>query len=389
VIILNKLNDMYDEKMYDEKRYELDDIFKKMCIGDKCEKSRRTVKCINDKCEEIKVPTNSVDKGNQIKENSQKKQRGRGKLESPKPLDKELYNYVKKLANKKFKSPSGIYRSSWIVSEYKRRGGKYTGKKSSDIGLKRWYKEKWVDLNRPIRNSKGKIVGYKSCGRKSIKSKDKYPLCRPSKKVNKHTPRTYQSISKSSIKKAKSEKSRIKYKGNIKFGSGKKECGKSCPVCETHLDSKITQMGGCGDMCTVGGGKTRSQFKGTRSDVMIKVPSRVKDIAIYSFKLKKMGFGGGIETGWKRAKQLATKDSIPIEDLKYMRAWFARHIYASYPSYKKWIDAGRPKDSKWHSKHGIISWLIWGGDPAFKWVNSTRNINILNYKPLKLKVPTR
>ena len=31
--------------------------------------------------------------------------------------DLDLYNYVKELANKKFKSPSGIYRSSWIVKE--------------------------------------------------------------------------------------------------------------------------------------------------------------------------------------------------------------------------------------------------------------------------------
>jgi len=380
--ILNKLYDMHNKSS--KKTYEFCDIFKKTCIGNECKKTRKTIKCINDKCEEVKVPVNTAeildDFYTQLKKNSQ----NGGGVKSPVPTNKELYNYVKKLAAKKFKSPSGIYRSSWIVHEYKRRGGEYSGKKSDKIGLKRWYKEEWVDLNRPIRDSNGKIIGYKPCGRKSVKSKGKYPLCRPSKKINKHTPRTYHSISERSIKKAKSEKARIKYKGNIKFGSGTK-----CPVCDIKLE------GGCGDMCIVGGGETRSQFKGTRSDVMIKVPSRVRDIAIYSFKLKKLGFKGGIETGWKRAKQLATKESIPIEDLKYMRAWFARHIYASYPSYKKWIDAGRPKDSKWHNKHGIISWLIWGGDPAFKWVNSEKNIAILNkyygknYKPIKLKVHTK
>ena len=74
--------------------------------------------------------------------------------------DKELYNKVKRMADKKFESKTGIYKSSWIVKEYKRLGGKYKGKKPSvkSPGLKRWYKEKWVDLNRPIRNSKGKIV---------------------------------------------------------------------------------------------------------------------------------------------------------------------------------------------------------------------------------------
>ena len=74
-----------------------------------------------------------------------------------------------------------------------------------------------------------------------------------------------------------------------------------------------------------------------------------------------------------------------------MRAWFARHIYASYPTYKKWKNAGRPKDSQWHNKHGVISWLIWSGDAAFKWVNSKKIINLLNkhynknYKSLLLK----
>jgi hypothetical protein len=277
----------------------------------------------------------------------------------PEPINKSLYKKVKKMADKKFSSKTGIYKSSWIVKEYKRLGGRYSGKKPNvkSPGLKRWYKEKWIDLNRPIRNSKGKIVGYRPCGRPNLKSKNKYPLCRPSKRITFKTPRTYKQISDKSITKAKREKSRIRNSGNIKFG----------------------------------GGESRSQYHGKKSSVMVKVPENVKKVAVYSFKLKRLGFGGGIETGWKRAKQLATKDSIPIEDLKYMRAWFARHIYASYPTYKKWMNAGRPKDSSWHRRHGIISWLIWGGDPAFRWVNSVKNINLLNkhfnknYKPLKLK----
>jgi hypothetical protein len=106
-----------------------------------------------------------------------------------------------------------------------------------------------------------------------------------------------------------------------------------------------------------------------------------------------LGFGGGVETGWKRAKQLSTQEEIPIEDLRYMRSWFARHVYTSYPSYKKWIDADKPIDSSWYSKHGIIAWLIWSGDAGFKWVNSKKNINLLNkyfnknYKPIVLPSP--
>lgn len=60
----------------------------------------------------------------------------------PKPSNQKLYNYVKSLANKKFISKSGVYRSSWIVKEYKKRGGKYIGSRpSKQQGLRRWYRD--------------------------------------------------------------------------------------------------------------------------------------------------------------------------------------------------------------------------------------------------------
>lgn len=378
------------------------------------------------------------------------------------PLNKSLYKYVKNLANKKFLSKTGIYKSSWIVKEYKRRGGKYKGKKPSykSPGLKRWYKERWVDLNRPIKNSKGKVIGYKSCGRTSVKSsKDKYPLCRPLKKITSKTPKTVKSLSKKDILKAKKKKSKLKHKGRVQFGGTILKCeycsetfdtqtglknhikkyhkdnylvskldsssfnstnqngGNSnqiynfkfikehvktckdtkcsfldnieCQLCDNNKCKQSRDKLECEKMSSqIGSGP---QYYGKRSSIMVKVPENVKKTALYAFKLEKLGFRGGHETGWKRAKQLATKDEIPIEDLKYMRAWFARHIYSSYPTYKKWLRAGRPKDSQWHNKHGIISWLIWSGDAAFKWVNSKKNINLLNkhynknYKPLQLK----
>ena len=136
--------------------------------------------------------------------------------------------------------------------------------------------------------------------------------------------------------------------------------------------------------------KGSSQYYGKKSSVMIKVPENVKKVALYSFELKKLGFKGGLQTGWKRAKQLSTQNEIPIQDLKYMRAWFARHIITSYPTFKKWVKAGRPKTSDWFNRRGIIAWLIWAGDAGFKWVNSQTNINLLNkhfsknYKSMKL-----
>lgn len=135
-------------------------------------------------------------------------------------INKDVYKYVRKLADKKFKSKTGIYKSSWIVKEYKRRGGKYKDKIKRKSGLYRWYKEKWVDLNRPIKNENGKIIGYESCGRKKIKNNQKYPLCRPTYRISKDTPITYKELTKKSISKAKREKKKIKHKGNIKFQKG-------------------------------------------------------------------------------------------------------------------------------------------------------------------------
>ena len=48
-----------------------------------------------------------------------------------------------------------------------------------------------------------------------------------------------------------------------------------------------------------------------------------------AFEIKKAGFKGATDTGWKRAKQLSTKSEISIEDLRYMRNWYARHVVTS------------------------------------------------------------
>lgn len=138
----------------------------------------------------------------------------------PEPKDKVLYSIVKKEADLKFKA-HGIYKSSWIVSQYKKRGGLYIGtSKDKNKGLLRWYQEKWIDLNRPIILD-GKIIGYKPCGRKTAsrnaKSNGKYPLCRPTYRITEGTPKTYNELTLKAIKKAKIDKAKIKGKGNIKF----------------------------------------------------------------------------------------------------------------------------------------------------------------------------
>lgn len=263
-----------------------------------------------------------------------------------KAKDKKLYLRIKKKADVKFKTPTSAYKSAWIIKEYKKNGGKF--KENGSKNLKRWFDEKWVNLNNPIKKN-GKIIGYKPCGQRN--SKGNYPLCRPSIRKTKETPKTYKEVSKRKISKLNKEKQIVKGKGRISF--------------------KLK-----------GGGSIRSQYYGRNSSIMIKVPKSVKSRALYAFKLRdKYGFKGGIETGWKRAKQLATKESIPIQDVKYMRAWFARHIKTSYPSYKSWKEKGSPKeDNYWKNKHGIIAYLIWGGTPAYNWINSSSVRNKLkNY----------
>lgn len=141
---------------------------------------------------------------------------------SPQPEDLKLYAAVKAEADRKFASTSGIYRSAWIVREYKKRGGVYVGDKPKpSTGLTRWFREKWVDLNRPTKDGKG----FEQCGRESATSADKtkYPLCRPSVRVTKETPRTFKELSPESIEAAKKEKARVKGTHNIKFVDGGKK----------------------------------------------------------------------------------------------------------------------------------------------------------------------
>ena len=141
----------------------------------------------------------------------------RARARAAEPANKELYKSVKADADAKFASKTGIYKSSWIVREYKKRGGTYTEDNKPTEGLLRWFKEKWVNLNRPIYNSTGRVIGYEQCGRKEASNKGLYPLCRPFNRVNQQTPVTVSELTLKSIKQANINKQRLKNKGNVKF----------------------------------------------------------------------------------------------------------------------------------------------------------------------------
>lgn len=111
----------------------------------------------------------------------------------PSPTNTKLYNKVKQEAKQKFKVWPSAYASGWLVKEYKRRGGTYSGKKSSSKGISRWYKEKWINVC--------KLPKKVSCGRSKLSAtwKKNYPYCRPSKRITSGTPKLASELSKKEI----------------------------------------------------------------------------------------------------------------------------------------------------------------------------------------------
>lgn len=95
-------------------------------------------------------------------------------------VNHKLYNKVKEEAKNKFIRYPSIYASSWIVKEYKKRGGEYSGKKTK-VGISRWYKEEWIQVLPYLKNGK-KI----QCGSSNKDGK----ACRPLKRIDRNTPIT-------------------------------------------------------------------------------------------------------------------------------------------------------------------------------------------------------
>ena len=63
------------------------------------------------------------------------------------------------------------------------------------MSLKRWFDEKWVD-----------VKTGKPCGRQKGEKRKGYPACRPSKRINRKTPKTEPEMTKAEIKKFKESK---------------------------------------------------------------------------------------------------------------------------------------------------------------------------------------
>ena len=106
-------------------------------------------------------------------------------MPSPTPENSKLYEKAKaKFAHMKHSA----YKMMHVVREYKRLGGTYKGKKNEKEGLSRWQKEHWT-------NDQHKI-GYQH----------KDNVYRPTVRISKKTPLTFDELTKKEIAQAKQEK---------------------------------------------------------------------------------------------------------------------------------------------------------------------------------------
>lgn len=112
--------------------------------------------------------------------------------------DEHLHKKAIEEADKIFKGKNSAYRSMYIVKIYQRMGGKFSprnNKNNNENSLKRWIKEKWVN----------------------IAKKGDYPVLRPTKKVSWKTPLTVDEIPKSNLNKQIKLKQTLKHKTLPKF----------------------------------------------------------------------------------------------------------------------------------------------------------------------------
>ena len=123
----------------------------------------------------------------------------------PTPSDNKLYEETKKDIMKIYKK-SSAYSSGAIIKQYKKDFLKKYGPNISPYiddnnpkNLKRWFKEKWIDVS--------PLIG--------IKGNEHYPLYRPSKKISDNTPTTYQEIPLKRLKEQYELKQQIKGNKNL------------------------------------------------------------------------------------------------------------------------------------------------------------------------------
>jgi hypothetical protein len=202
--------------------------------------------------------------------------------------------------------------------------------------LQRWFHEQWVN----VCESGDGPGGYQPCGSgNGVDDPANYPYCRPYYKQPGTTIVTAPELSAEELR--------------------------------TMCTIKRSQPQG------VDGRPTRvflEQSLAQPSD--LEIPDDVREAAQQGLDLLDRGYAGGTRTGWDRGAQLAEDQMIDVASLADMRTWFARHGPdasnggTSYPGYCKWLADGAPTTGNLKSYRGAVSWLIWGGNPAYLWLKS-------------------
>jgi hypothetical protein len=90
-------------------------------------------------------------------------------------------------------------------------------------------------------------------------------------------------------------------------------------------------------------------------------PKAVANAAKKGLELRKKFKRGGTQVGVARARDLSNQKNLSLSTMKRMKSYFARHEVD-----KK----GKNWDNKENPSAGYIAWLLWGGDPGKKWVES-------------------
>jgi hypothetical protein len=158
-----------------------------------------------------------------------------------KPTNPALWSQCLAWARSRYKVCPSAYCNGAAAKRYKSKGGGWRKKKKEtneasspaqqaaiainmkkkgikpknvNEDLKRWFKEKWVDVSKKV---DGK---HPPCGRKDADGKS-YPKCRPSKKVSSETPKVASSYDKDE-KKAMTQQKRRAERKDPKVGTGNK-----------------------------------------------------------------------------------------------------------------------------------------------------------------------
>lgn len=116
-------------------------------------------------------------------------------------LDKVIYNKAKKKADEVYKKHSA-YKSMYLLETYKKLGGKINSKLKKNSGTDKWNKEEWKNLTPYILGKVKSIKDSPACGERHKLQGNNPSICRPTRTINKETPKLAQQYNKTQIKKA-------------------------------------------------------------------------------------------------------------------------------------------------------------------------------------------